>query len=118
MKMRSCLSVLILLAVASAAAAQTAPPPLSAVSAPDAGGSYYQYLLGLHLEMAGDSEGAAAAYERAEKLDPASAEIPAALAALYARLNKPAEAVAAGERAIKADPANPEANWKIGRAHV
>jgi hypothetical protein len=39
------------------------------------------FLLGLHPETAGDSAGAAAAYEQAEKLDPQSAEIPAALAA-------------------------------------
>jgi tetratricopeptide (TPR) repeat protein len=85
---------------------------------PDAGGAYYQFLLGLHLEMAGDAQGAAAAYQQAEKLDPQSAEIPAALAALYARLNRATDAVAAGERAIKADTSNPEANWILGNLYA
>src|SRR5262245_33635861 len=86
-------------------------------SATDSADSYYQFMLGLHLEMSGDAAGAAAAYERAEKLDPASAEIPAALAALYARLNRSGNAIAAGERAVKADPRNPEANWILGNLY-
>src|SRR5258706_490796 len=85
---------------------------------PAAGGAYYQFLLGLHLEMTGDAEGAAAAYEQAEKLDPQSAEIPAALAALYARLNRGPDAIAAGERAVKADTSNPEANWILGNLYA
>ena len=47
-----------------------------------------------------------------------SAEIPAALAELYARLNRPAEAIAAGERAVKANPSNPEANWILGSLYA
>jgi tetratricopeptide (TPR) repeat protein len=88
-----------------------------AVAAPDEGGAFYQFLLGLHLETDGDSAGAVSAYERAEKLDPQSAEVPAALAALYARLNRTPDAIAAAERAIKADPANPEANWILGNLY-
>ena len=79
-----------------------------------AGGAYYEFMIGLHLESQGDSAGATAAYQRAELLDPQSAEIPAALAELYARTNRPAEAIAAGERAVKANAANPEANWILG----
>jgi tetratricopeptide (TPR) repeat protein len=85
---------------------------------PDEGAAYYQFLLGLHLETSGDAAGAAAAYERAEKLDPQSAEVPAALAALYARLNRGSAAIAAGERAVKVDPANPEANWILGNLYA
>ena len=51
------------------------------------------------------------------RLDPQSAEIPAALAALYARLNRQTDAIAAGERAVKADPTNPEANWILGNLY-
>jgi tetratricopeptide (TPR) repeat protein len=87
-------------------------------SAADPGTPYYQFLLGLHLEMAGDAPGAEAAYKQAEKLDPSSAEIPAALAALYARVNRSADAIAAGERAIKADPTNTEANWILGNLYA
>ena len=106
------LIVVALLAAGAQAGAQ------STGATPDPGGAYYQFLLGLHLEMSGDATGAAAAYEQAEKLDPQSAEVPAALAALYARLNRGADAIAAGERAIKADPANPEANWILGNLYA
>jgi tetratricopeptide (TPR) repeat protein len=99
----------VLSAVAGSAYAQTRPSPADA-----AGGAYYEFMMGLHFESQGDSTNALAAYQRAERLDPSSAEIPAAMAELYARLNRPADAVAAGERAIKANPQNPEANWILG----
>jgi tetratricopeptide (TPR) repeat protein len=101
--------ILTVLAVAGSAAAQSnlSPPE-------EAGGAYFEFVLGLHLESMGDAAGATAAYQRAETLDPRSAEIPAALAELYARTNRPADAIAAGERAVKANPANPEANWILG----
>lgn len=83
-----------------------------------AGGAYYEFTMGLHLEGLGDHAGAIAAYQRAERLDPGSAEIPAALAELYARMNRPADAIAAGERAIKANPSNPEANWIVGSLYA
>ncbi len=100
---------IVLSAVGGSAYAQTRPSPADA-----SGGAYYEFMMGLHFESQGDSTNALAAYQRAERLDPASAEIPAALAELYARLNRPADAVAAGERAIKANPQNPEANWILG----
>jgi tetratricopeptide (TPR) repeat protein len=107
------------LALASAVLAATVsasaqPKP----SSPDSGGAYYEFLMGLHYETQGDSANAVAAYQRAEKLDPQSAEIPAALAELYARMNRPADAVAAGERAVKANPSNPEANWILGSLYA
>jgi tetratricopeptide (TPR) repeat protein len=109
---KNVLIALMLLASAPAAFAQT-----PATGEP-AGGAYYEFLMGLHLEGQGDHAGATAAYQRAERLDPASAEIPAALAELYLRLNRPADAIAAGERAIKADPSSPEANWIIGSLYA
>src|SRR5687768_5342141 len=109
---KNVLIALMLLASAPAASAQT-----TATGEP-AGGAYYEFLMGLHLEGQGDHAGATAAYQRAERLDPASAEIPAALAELYLRLNRPADAIAAGERAIKADPSSPEANWIIGSLYA
>ena len=104
---------LMLFAGASSAAAQMKPAPVDA-----AGGAYYEFMMGLQLETQGDGPGASAAYQRAEKLDPASAEIPAALAELYARLNRPADAIAAGERAVKANPTNAEANWILGSLYA
>ena len=103
----------VVLAACSAVAAQS-----SSGQPADDGGAYYQFILGLHLETSGDAAGAAAAYERAEQLDSQSAEIPAALAALYARLNRGSAAIAAGERAVKADPDNPEANWILGNLYA
>jgi tetratricopeptide (TPR) repeat protein len=98
----------VLFAGAASVLAQSKP-------APDAGGNaYYEFMMGLHLEGQGDSAGAVAAYQRAERLDPQSAEIPAALAELFARMNRPSDAIAAGERAVKANPSNPEANWILG----
>ncbi len=105
--------VFALLAGAASAFAQTRPAPADAT-----GGAYYEFMMGLHSESQGDSTAALAAYQRAERLDPASAEIPAALAELYARLNRPTDAVAAGERAVKADPSNPEANWILGSLYA
>ena len=105
--------VLVMFASAVSALAQTKSAPADA-----AGGAYYEFVMGLQLEMKGDGPGAAAAYLRAERLDPSSAEIPAALAELYARLNRPADAIAAGERAVKANPANPEANWILGSLYA
>ena len=107
------IGVLILFAASTTVAAQPRPAPGDM-----AGGAYYEFLMGLHLESQGDSAGAAAAYQRAERLDPEAAEIPAALAELYARLNRPAEALAAGERAIKVNPSNPEANWILGSLYA
>jgi tetratricopeptide (TPR) repeat protein len=110
---KSLLTVFMLLAAAVTAAAQSKPAPPNAV-----GSAYYEFLMGLHLEAQGDGPGATAAYLRAEKLDPTSAEIPAALAELYARLGRSADAIAAGERAIKANPSNPEANWILGSVYA
>src|SRR5688572_1415645 len=103
--------ILMLCATANAAFAQAKAPT-------DAGGAYYEFMMGLQLELRGDGPGATAAYLRAEQLDPTSAEIPAALAELYARSNRPAEALAAGERAVKANPSNPEANWILGSLYA
>lgn len=105
--------VVMLLAAGGVASAQSTP-----ASGDTTGAAYYEFMMGLHLETKGDGPGATAAYLRAEKLDPTSAEIPAALAELYARLNRPAEAIAAGERAVKANPSNPEANWILGSLYA
>ncbi|HUP41275.1 MAG TPA: hypothetical protein VM115_14220, partial [Vicinamibacterales bacterium] len=84
---KSLVVILMLCATADAAFAQAKVAPT------DAGGAYYEFMMGLQLELRGDGAGATAAYLRAEQLDPTSAEIPAALAELYARLNRPTEAI-------------------------
>lgn len=112
MDKRLVIALAVLLAAGFRVAAQSAGAPA------DQGGAYYQFIYGLHLEMSGDAAGATAAYEQAERLDPRSAEIPAALAALYARLNRSADAIAAGERAARVDVENPEANWILGNLYA
>ena len=109
----------LLVMLALIVAASSSGSAQSKLSPPEeAGGAYFEFVLGLHLESMGDAAGATAAYQRAEQLDPKSAEIPAALAELYARMNRPTDAVAAGERALKANPLNPEANWILGSLYA
>ncbi|MCM3879476.1 MAG: tetratricopeptide repeat protein [Vicinamibacterales bacterium] len=110
-KMLAAIAAVLTVSGSASAQAKLSPPE-------EAGGAYFEFVLGLHLESMGDAAGATAAYQRAEKLDPQSAEIPAALAELYARMNKPTDAIAAGERAVKADPASPEANWILGSLYA
>jgi tetratricopeptide (TPR) repeat protein len=76
--------------------------------------AYGQFLLGHHLDQADDTAGAIAAFKRAMELDPAAADVPAELAALYLRQNKLDEARATAEQALKAEPANREANRVLG----
>ena len=74
----------------------------------------YYFLLGRFLEGEGKIDEAAAALRKAGELDPTGAEPRAELAALYARADRAADAVAAAEEAIKIDPKNREANRILG----
>ena len=74
----------------------------------------YYFLLGRFLEGEGKVDEAAAALRKAAELDPKSAEPRAELAALYARADRGADAVAAAETAIAVDPKNREANRILG----
>src|SRR5262252_4260804 len=76
--------------------------------------AYQQFLLGHYLDERDDEDGAIAAYKRAMELDPAAADIPAELAALYLRENKVQEAMTTAEKAVKLAPANHEANRVLG----
>src|SRR5688500_1653989 len=111
---KSLVTIVLLLVGSGTAFAQSKPP----TAASPAAGAYYEFLMGLYLETRADGPGATAAYLRAEKLDPTSAEIPAALAELYSRLGRHADAIAAGERAVKANPSSPEANWILGSLYA
>ena len=71
-------------------------------------------MLARHLEASDDVPGAIAAYKRAMTLDPAAADIPAELAALYMRQNRAEEALDAAEQALKISPANREAHRVAG----
>jgi tetratricopeptide (TPR) repeat protein len=106
-------AVLALLA-ASPALAQTTPSP-----APDAKAqAFYEFLMARRLEADNDMAGALAALERARKLDPESAEIPAEIAGFYSRQNRATDAVLAAEQALKLDQHNDEAHHVLGQVYA
>ena len=109
MKMRR--TVLVFLAVVLACPALA---DAQAAGAPAADTSSYYFLLGRYYESQGDVDKAIASHKQALSLEPASAEIRAELAGLYARQDRPAEAVEMAETALEKDPANREANRIIG----
>ncbi len=76
--------------------------------------AYFEFMLARRLKSQGDSTGALEALERAQALDPKSAEILAEIAESYARQNKGTEAIEAGERALTLDPANIAAHHILG----
>ena len=80
--------------------------------------AYEQFLLARYLEREDDVEGAVAAYKRAMALDPASADVPASLAALYMNQSRTDEATAAAEQALKIAPANVEAHRVLGTIYA
>jgi tetratricopeptide (TPR) repeat protein len=88
--------------------------PASAASPPFSAQAYYEFMLARHLENQGDEAGALEALKRAEATDPKSPEIKAELAAMFARQDKPTEAVAAAEKALELDPNSIEANRILG----
>src|SRR5688572_18154188 len=98
--------VVFLLAASSPVLAQAASGSeggQTAAVAPSRAQAFYEFMMARRLDAAGDEAGALAALERAQQLDPESAEIVAELAAYYSRQSKPELAVATGERALKLD---------------
>jgi tetratricopeptide (TPR) repeat protein len=94
-----------------------APPPAVSASS-TVSEAYDQYLLGLRLEREENVDGAIAAFRRAMALDPAAADVPAELAALYMRQNRIGEAMTAAEQALKIAPANLEAHRVLGTIYA
>jgi tetratricopeptide (TPR) repeat protein len=78
----------------------------------------YYFMHGRHLESEGQIEEATAAHRRAIELEPASAELRAELAALYARQDHAREAVETAEGALERDPKNREANRVLGSVYA
>jgi tetratricopeptide (TPR) repeat protein len=78
----------------------------------------YYFLLGRHLESEGKIDEAIVAHRRAINLEPASAELRAELAALYARQDRAVEAVEAAEAALQRDAGNREANRILGSIYA
>lgn len=115
MKMRpTALAVFVALSAVASTAQARAQAPAAAEAAP---ASYY-FLLGRHLESEGKVDAAIAAHRRAIALEPASAELRAELAGLYARQDRAVEAIEAAETALQRDAANQEANRILGSVYA
>ena len=87
-------------------------------SAEDLTAAYLAFITGRSLEAAGDVEAAAASHRRAAALDPSSPDIWSELAGLYARANRPEEAVEAAEAALGQDTENTEAHRILGLVYA
>src|SRR5918995_4235300 len=115
MKVRtlSVMLVMTLLVAPSLCVAQSVTPT-SPAPVDEAGEAYYRFVLGRHFESEGDIDRAVEAYRAAARLDPASAEIRAELAGLYARQGRLEDAMAEAQRALDIDDANHEAHKVMG----
>ena len=103
-------AALVLMVTAGPALAQTVA---SAPQDPKAQ-AQFEFMMARRMESSGDLPGALASLERARKLDPQAAEIPAEIAGYYFRQNRPTDAVAAAEQALKIDKDNIEAHNILG----
>jgi tetratricopeptide (TPR) repeat protein len=111
MRLTPAMAAVVLMLLARPASAQPPGPP---PTPPPSGQAYYEFMMARRLEADGDTAGALAALERAEKLDPDSAEILAERAGLHARRNEGEQARAAAERALAIDKDNVEAHRILG----
>ena len=82
------------------------------------GTAEYYFLVARHLEGLGKIDEAVASLQKALAIAPESAELRAELAGLYARQDKPIEALKAAEDALKRDPNNREANRILGTIYA
>src|SRR5687767_10136546 len=103
-------AALVLLVTAGPALGQTVASPPSDPKAQ----AQFEFMMARRMESSGDVAGALASLERARKLDPGAAEIPAETAGYYHRQNRPTDAVAAAEQALKLDNTNVEAHHVLG----
>ncbi len=80
--------------------------------------AYFQFLVGRNREARGDVDGAIAAYRQAMTLDPASAEIPAELAGLFARQSRLREAIDMAAASLKLNPKHGGAHLVLGSVYA
>ncbi len=100
-------------AIAQAQAPAPEPPGLD-----DRAAAYHAFILGRTLEREDRIEEAVDAYRRAVELDPASSGIWTELAGLYARRNRPDEAIEAGNEALDRNPEDREAHRTLGLVYA
>ena len=91
----------------------------SPAAAPEAKAEAYSlFLEGLRLEQGGQVPAAIEAHRRALELDTEGAEVAAELSALYARDNRPVEAIRMAEQALKIEATNLEAHRVLGMIYA
>ena len=112
----SALSFVAVLAAGAAAPAQ--PAAAESPSFDDRAAAYDAFMRGRSLDRAGEVEAAVDAYRQAAELDPAASGIWAELADLYARRNRPAEAIEAGNEALDRDPDDRGAHRILGLVYA
>ena len=106
-------AALVLLVTAGPALGQTVAAPSGDTKAQ----AQFEFMMARRMESSGDVAGALASLERARKLDPGAAEIPAEIAGYYYRQNRPTDAVVAAEQALKIDKDNVEAHNILGTVY-
>lgn len=118
MRRAGSIAILLWLVAAPTEAARLVEGQSGEVRLADRAEAYYQFVLGRQFEKAGEIERALAAYRRALELDPATVELNVEVAALYARLNRPEEALAVGEAALGRAPDNPRLHRVLGLVYA
>src|SRR5512137_2248383 len=94
------------------------PAARGAAAADPVADAYAEFVLARQREDQGDVDGALAALQRAMKLDPKSADLPAELAGLYARQSRVREAIEAANAALAINPGHGEANRVLGSIYA
>jgi len=107
---------------AAAGPGRAAPDQTQSAGAPagaDAvAGAYYEFVRARQFEDRGDVDAAIAALQRAMKLDPKSADVPAELAGLYARQSRVRESIEMANAAIAINAGHGEANRVLGSIYA
>ena len=111
--------VLLALAVSAPALASVVEGGQTAATADDPKArAFYEFLMARRLEGAGDSAGSMAALQRAQELDPNSAEIAAEMAGAHARQDQAQSAILQAQRALKLDAGNVEAHFVLAQLYA
>lgn len=80
--------------------------------------AFYEFMMARRLEASGDAAGSMAALQRAQKLDPDSAEIAAEMAGAHARQEQAQSAILQAGRALELDAGNVEAHHVLARIYA
>lgn len=111
--MHSIRVVLVVLAVSAPAFGQTTAAPEDARAQ-----AFYEFMMARRLEAAGDAAGSMAALQRAQKLDPNSAEIAAEMAGAHARQQQAQSAILQANAALKLDAENVAAHQVLAQIYA